>query len=323
MTARRWKCTSYKEEIREELKHAVTSGAIRLAIGQRERCPTTARLHWEFYLELGSPRRYRGVQRLIGDPVCHTEACKGTQSENINYCTKDDTCYGTETRFEYGERQQGGQGKRNDIGDALSLIRGGVTPETIHQLYEDHGPVMVKFNRGMSAAVQHYLGRTARGEAPIVRVHYGPTNTGKTFRVYDQHPVCDVWRAPVSVSGSQWFDMYVGQPVALFDDFDGHHPHITVMLQVLDRYPLTVPVKGGHTTWLPKYIYITSNIPPDQWYPEAGEAHRAALKRRFTQAIHFEYLDKDPHSADEDLLAEPDDTIYYPAPNWTQHEHLP
>ncbi len=295
MTARRWACTLYEHDPREDLKHGVTAGSIRLAVGQLERCPTTGRTHWQFYIELDSPRRRGGVTRLVGDPRTHAEICKGSREQNIAYCTKDESLDGAESRFEYGERSAGGQGRRNDIHAALDVIKKGVTPETFHALYEDHGQVMVKYNRGMSAAVSHYLGRSPRGDPPFVFVHYGPTGTGKTYNVYDKHPVSDVWRAPVAVSGSQWFDGYLGQKVALFDDFDGHHPAITVMLQVLDRYPLTVPVKGGHVTWLPRFIYITSNLKPDDWYPESGEAHRKALKRRFTQAIYHEYIHHDPN----------------------------
>ncbi len=287
MTARRWAVTSFIDDPREDLKHGCTSGRLRLAIGQRERCDTTSRLHWQLYLELPSPGRFRSIQRLVGDPVAHCEACKGTQSANISYCTKDDTYAGEDSRFEYGERSAGGQGRRNDIGDALLVIRAGVSQATIHTLFEDHGPVMVKYHRGMSAAVSHYLGRTERKDAPEVFVHYGLTGTGKTHYVYHRHPMHDVWRAPVAVSGSQWFDGYLGHPVALFDDFDGHHPAITVMLQVLDKYPLTVPVKGSHIAWLPTTIYITTNLPFDQWYPEAAPAHREALKRRVTEFKHF------------------------------------
>ncbi len=279
-----------------------------MAVGQRERCPTTGTLHWQLYLELHSPRRHTGVQRILGDTVAHCEACKGTQSENIAYCSKDDTYDGADTRFEYGERSEGGQGRRNDIGDALGIIRAGVTPATVHTLYEDHGPVMVKYHRGMSAALSHYLGRTPRGDPPLVFVHYGPTGSGKTHYVFDKHPVHDVWRAPISVSGSQWFDNYLGQPVALFDDFDGHHPAITVMLQVLDKYPLSVPVKGSHIAWLPSTIYITTNLPFATWYPEALPAHKEALKRRVSQFKQFAYIHHDPCSDLEEISSFSDDS---------------
>ena len=92
----------------------------------------------------------------------------------------------------------------------------------------------------------------------------------------------------MSNTGNQWFDGYYGQSNALFDDFDGQHPSITMMLQILDRYPLQAPVKGGFVNWTPTTIYITTNLPFEEWYPDAHAVHREALRRRVTEFKHFD-----------------------------------
>ncbi len=158
------------------------------------------------------------------------------------------------------------------------------------KLYDDHGCVMVKYTRGLTAAINHYTGRKTREGPPDVFVHYGDTGSGKTRAVYDTHDLCDLWRAPVSTNNVQWFDGYMGQKVGLFDDFDGQHPAITVMLQVLDRYPLSVPVKTSHCHWSPAIIYITTNVEFSNWYPAASEIHKKALRRRITKFFHFGVL---------------------------------
>lgn len=43
---------------------------------------------------------------------------------------------------------------------------------------------------------------------------------------------------------------------------------------------MRVKVKGSFVQWCPKTIYITSNIEPAFWYPNAREVHREALMRR-------------------------------------------
>ncbi len=192
--------------------------------------------------------------------------------------------------MELGEWRAGGQGTRTDINAALDVIRANPTTEGLRQLYDDHGEVMVKYTNGMANFLHHYAGRKTRDDPPSVYVYYGETGTGKTYTVFNRHGLQNVWRAPVSTSGIQWFDGFLGQDVALFDDFDGAHPAITVMLQVLDRYPVQVPVKKSHTWFMPSTIYITTNIKFEDWYPEASQAHRDALKRRITEFRRFIYM---------------------------------
>lgn len=77
----------------------------------------------------------------------------------------------------------------------------------------------------------------------------------------------------------KWFDGYVGQPIVIIDDYRGEYP-LQLLLKLLDRYQMSVPVKGGFTEWLPKKVYITSNIHPNEWYPNADRFSIAAMFRR-------------------------------------------
>ncbi len=228
--------------------------------------------------------RLPAVQRLVGDPAAHFEVARGSRSDCRDYCRK--SASRVSDPVEFGNFTGGGQGRRTDIDDALDVVRAG-GPGLYNALYDSHGSVMVKYTRGMANAINHYIGRRTREGCPTVLVHYGDTGSGKTRYVYDTHDLLDLWRAPVSTSDTAWFDGYLGQSVALLDDFDGHHPALTVMLQVLDRYPLQVPVKGSHAHWLPQTIYITTNVPFRDWYPSSSQAHKAALRRRITRFVHF------------------------------------
>lgn len=116
----------------------------------------------------------------------------------------------------------------------------------------------------------------------MVIVYWGSTGLGKTRAVQDN--ATDLWCYP----GSGWFDGYADHKQALFDDFSGSEFKISYLLKLLDRYPMQVPIKGDFVNWAPFEIYITSNLDPINWFPNAHEAHINALFRRFDNVIHFE-----------------------------------
>ena len=46
---------------------------------------------------------------------------------------------------------------------------------------------------------------------------------------------------------------------------------MTILLQMLDKYPMMVDVKGGRLPFLFKNIYIASNSHPKDWYYNVRE----------------------------------------------------
>ena len=43
------------------------------------------------------------------------------------------------------------------------------------------------------------------------------------------------------------------------------------MLKYLDKYPIALPIKGGHRPCYWKLIFICSNTTPDEWYTKMNE----------------------------------------------------
>ena len=79
----------------------------------------------------------------------------------------------------------------------------------------------------------------------------------------------------------------MGQSTVLIDDFAGN-VGLTQLLQILDRYPVQVPVKGGFVWWCPNVIIITTNVPLEQWYDYSSRQDSlAALQRRITHRRDF------------------------------------
>lgn len=299
MTSRRWCFTSFKDGLPTlDDRFANAEGPladIRYVIYQREVAPTTGRQHLQGYIELRSPMRMRQVQGLLGDDEAHLEVPRGSRRSCRDYCRKNDTRLRGSEPVEYGTFDAGGQGVRTDIISVRDIVRDDPTERGVGRIFDEFPGIAIRYQRGLSAMFNHYakqrakrLRRGANRVGISVIVHHGNTGTGKTRKVYDDHEIDDIWRAPVSTTGSQWFDGYLGQKVALFDDFDGKHPAITHMLQILDIYPINVQVKGGFTYWCPEIIYITTNVPIDKWYPDAAEEHILAIKRRITTRVHFD-----------------------------------
>lgn len=68
----------------------------------------------------------------------------------------------------------------------------------------------------------------------------------------------------------------------LLDDYRGGAQD-SMILKLLDIYPLQVPVKGGFVDWSPDRIFITSNISP----PWTHGMISAPLRRRIHGTLHF------------------------------------
>lgn len=86
----------------------------------------------------------------------------------------------------------------------------------------------------------------------------------------------------------KWFDGYIGQQMAIIDDFrKGMLSDWSFLLRILDGYSLKVQVKGGYIKWNPKIIVITTPAMPNeafQWINREGQTmewdHQDQLTRR-------------------------------------------
>lgn len=160
---------------------------------------------------------------------------------------------------------------------------------TLRQIYNDD-PGLVGQHLRAFKAIQMFPAmepqdRLEPGELKVI-VHWGATGTGKTRSVWETHPAMQVY-VPLVQGSNVWFDGYVGQPVLLLDDFDPECLSLPFLLKLTDLYPMQLAVKGTSCWKHWKTVYITSNLPPQDWYPSAVEEHQKALRRRLTQVVHY------------------------------------
>lgn len=257
-----------------------------------ERCPKTQRLHWQGYIELKDRMRVEQLKRdVFHDNTVHIEMRKKSQREAINYCRKPcaerplkdgegGRVDGTEV-VTFGEpREISCKGYRSDLADFMEDAKSGCS---LKQLYEDHPDVCAKAN----AFANRYKAMVEKEQIPIWRpvkviVYWGHTGMGKTRRCFHE----GVFRVCSPGEDKKlWFDGYEGEKFLLLDDFDGWIP-ITQLLVLIDGYRVRTNVKGSHCWAAWNTVYITSNISPDEWYPQIAIGHRNALIRRLDEVHH-------------------------------------
>lgn len=191
---------------------------------------------------------------------------------------KEDTR--VEGPFEAGVFRESAQGERSDLGEAIQTL---TDTRSVSAVAAAHPVQFVRYHRGFEALYSRTQPR--RTTAPTVILLYGKTGAGKTRYAFEQDPA--LYR---KVPQTRWFDGYEGQDTLLLDDFSGASSKLSLdyLLQLLDRYPIDVEVKGGYRPLLATVIYITTNNHPRTWYDYTRrEEQYRALARRVHRVIYF------------------------------------
>lgn len=219
--------------------------------------------HLQGYLETSSKTSLSTMKKFL--TRAHWEKAKGTPMEGSDYCKKDGD-------YEEGGTLSSGQGYRTDLLAIKEKIEKGASELDIA---DQHFAQWVVYRRSFQAYAA--LSASKRNFMTKTHVYWGKTGTGKTRFCYDQVMDEEVW----SPGDYKWFDGYRGQKIVILDDYRGEYK-LQMLLKLLDRYPLSVPIKGGFTEWAPRKVYITSNTHPNDWYPLADRYSVSAMFRRFS-----------------------------------------
>ncbi len=268
---------NYDEAIMDSISISIITDA-KFIVWQEEKCPTSGRLHIQGFIRFHSNHRQRWVKSAfnVGNDIS-VRVADGNDQQQINYCN-DEKKRLAGGRF-YREGQPCSQGHRTDIELLEESLKSGVS---LVQISEDHFSSFIRYHKGILLyRTLHYERRKTK---PTVLVFYGPAGSGKTRKAVsiDQ----DFYILSPGNSKNCWFDGYTQQRVVIIDDYYGWMRY-GFLLQLLDRYPFRVELKGSSQEFDSPFIIITSNNHPQEWYDFSTRMEYAPLERRISNIYKF------------------------------------
>jgi len=93
-----------------------------------------------------------------------------------------------------------------------------------------------------------------------VYVRWGSSGTGKSKYFWKKYPDADQVRYH-----NGFLIGYNGADVVILDDLKPNSIPLGLLLNMMDRYPCTVNIKGGESEWSPKILCISANHHPKCW----------------------------------------------------------
>ena len=257
---------NYTDETIEVLRALGAQASTRYLVFGRE-VATTGTPHLQGYVEFNAGASMATTTRRLGGRA-FVAARMGTALQASEYAKKD------------GDYEEQGilsqPGRRSDMDALKDSLEAGAN---LRQVSRDHFSNFVRYQRGILA--WRSLNSEPRDFKTEVRVYHGAAGTGKSRRAFEE--ATDPW----FWGGDAWFDGYDGQEHAIMDDFRGSAMKPSMLLKIMDRYPMRVPIKGSFANWRPRILWITSNVMPQDWYPNVDQETRNAIMRRIDVNLGF------------------------------------
>lgn len=278
----------FTQHIANKVSHPDTSVYV---VYQREVCPDTGRVHLQGFVCFKVRHTLSAVKRLFRCDEIHVEPARYTEAA-IDYCLK------AESR-QFPEQEPRTYGLRTDVpimpmvggtrSDLAIVAAAIVSGESVRSVALRQPEIFVRNCRGLAALHEHVAQPSCAEFHPkTVFWFYGPTGTGKTRRaVAEALDLTDPSKIYFKTPGP-WWDGMNDPEVVIMDDFRASWFPFSQLLNFLDGYQISVPVKGSFTMLRPKFIYITSAKHPEELYcalEERTEGSVAQLLRRITQII--------------------------------------
>lgn len=294
-TARKWVLT-YNNPPSGDMFYAVMlghemCGKIKYAKWQLELAPTTGTPHMQMWVIVPKPIRHTGIRSLF--PGCHVERQLGSDAEAEEYVQDPaKRAPGPDSGpWEVGDRKSVGQGARTDVNAVSAAVQRGESLEDIAAAYPS---TYIRMYRGIEALKN--IGVKDRTEPPKVFGFIGGAGIGKTKAAVDYAEARDLtyWIHP---GGGKWFDGYQQQKVVILDELDKWCEEFGYgkCLRLLDRYKMSVEVKGSSKVFNSPVIIFTATKRPEQWFPDPGTGAppKEQLERRINNCFTRDSPDED------------------------------
>ena len=242
--------------------------------------------HLQGFISFANGRKLSGVRTLFkrrdGTCTVHLESMRGTATQAIAYCSKEDT-RDLEAGLSFEERGDrpraatGTAGGRSDLMEVATAIRNG---SSVRDIADEFGEQYIKHFKGIAAAIS--LRMPSRNFKTEVFWYYGTTGTGKSRKAHEDNPDA-YWKS----ADTRWWDGYVGQDVVILDDYRTNFCTFSQLLRLMDRYPLTLEGKGYCINFISKKLIITAPDRPEVMWASRTEEQIGQLIRRIEHITLF------------------------------------
>lgn len=239
---------------------------------QQEKCPTTGRLHFQIYLGFEKPKRATQIKKWFDEKI-HIEISKSPK-EAWEYCQKADTRIAGPWLSDFKDTNQG---KRSDLERVVTSLEKHKCD--FNKVARDEPTTYIKYHRGIQALATAMEANSAEYGPKEVLIFWGESDAGKTRTAYE-YP--NATKVQFSNGFFHWSPGIY--ETLILDEVDDWKITRGLMLQLLDRYELSVPIKGGWRPWSPKRIILTANSDPTTWIWWDSAFERRISKVRFFSA---------------------------------------
>lgn len=226
--------------------------------------------HYHIYISFKNAWRFNRLKDIL--PRARLEKAKKPELACFRYVTKGNRAHTVEPFYmEFGHRNErtGEVSERTARKRAEDLAREEVVKQVRAKKlrYEDLTCDQLLDSK-LCQAVERTLKCTLgpRRDDLHICCFVSPTGWGKSFSVWDTFGEV----ATVEFGASQEWFISAEKEIMLFDEFCGQI-RCQKMLKYLDKYPIALPIKGGHRPCYWKAIFICSNTRPDEWYTRENE----------------------------------------------------
>lgn len=288
-SARDWMLTLPKQscDSASHLQQIFTDLAVVSAVFQLEQGEQTSYEHWQAFVRFRNQKRFKTLKNQLssaGLATAHIEPRRGSVAQAVAYCSKEATRI--EGPYFYGDSidTSSHQGHRSDLQKLRSMVLDdGMSVEQV--LLADEAGTAARYVSYLRDLVQARDRRASKGFRHLEVIYlYGRPGVGKS-RWAMEHYGDDAYRV---TDYDHPFDGYQGEETLILDEFDGSLS-LTLLLNVLDGYPMELPARYHNRMALYTRVVIISNSPICDFYPLAQEGmtelRQKALYRRITRYI--------------------------------------
>lgn len=240
---------NYSDEDLEKIRSSCEANLFKYFVAGLEVAPTTGTRHIQFYFQV-EPRTLRSCVSfwngtLGTSNVPHLEGANGTATQNRSYCVKDGNIL-----IEHGKLPGRCEAKEDSLSGVIEIVKKGASMVEVAK--ECPKSVILQFN-GISRLIA--MNCVPRKEKTLVEWLFGPTGSGKSRAAWEEHP--DAYSKDPN---TKWWDGFHSQDTVILDDYrPSKELPFNQLLRLMDRYPLTVEMKGGSTNFSPRLIVVTTS----------------------------------------------------------------